>query len=70
MAALIDLLVADPLLLLFLIAAISYPLGRIEIKGTSLGVATVLFVALAVNAINPKLNLRWQSLSRSSWLNC
>jgi putative transport protein len=57
MTALVDLLVANPLLLLFLIAAISYPLGRIKIKGTSLGVAAVLFVGLAVNAINPNLRL-------------
>src|SRR5512136_458298 len=57
MTELINLLVANPLLLLFLIAAISYPLGRIKIKGTSLGVAAVLFVALAVNAINPNLKL-------------
>ena len=57
MTAIVDLLVANPLLLLFLIAAISYPLGRIKIKGTSLGVAAVLFVALAVNAINPNLKL-------------
>jgi putative transport protein len=57
MTAIADLLVANPLLLLFLIAAISYPLGRIKVKGTSLGVAAVLFVALAVNAINPNLKL-------------
>src|SRR5512139_3339190 len=57
MTALIDLLVANPLLLLFLIAAISYPLGRIQIKGTSLGVAAVLFVALAMSALDPRLVL-------------
>jgi len=54
---LIDLLAANPLLLLFLIAAISYPLGRIKIKGTSLGVASVLFVAIAVSAIDERLVL-------------
>jgi len=56
-AALLDLLAANPLLLLFLIAAISYPLGRIKIKGTSLGVAAVLFVAIAVSALDPRLVL-------------
>ena len=56
-AAFIDLLATNPLLLLFLIAAISYPLGRIKIKGTSLGVASVLFVAIAVSAIDPRLVL-------------
>jgi putative transport protein len=55
--ALIDLLAANPLLLLFLIAAISYPLGRIKIKGTSLGVASVLFVSIAVSALDPDLKL-------------
>ena len=53
----IELLIANPLLLLFLIAAISYPLGRIKVKGTSLGVAAVLFVALAVSALDPRLVL-------------
>ena len=57
MTVLVDLLAANPLLLLFLIAAISFPLGRIKIKGTSLGVATVLFVALAVSALDPRLVL-------------
>jgi putative transport protein len=53
----IKLLADNPLLLLFIIAAISYPLGRVKIKGTSLGVATVLFVAIAVNAIDASLKL-------------
>jgi putative transport protein len=53
----IKLLVDNPLVLLFLIAAISYPLGRIKIKGTSLGVATVLFVSLAFGALDPNLKL-------------
>ena len=53
----IKLLVDNPLLLLFLIAAISYPLGRIKIKGTSLGVAAVLFVSIAVGALDPNLKL-------------
>ncbi len=53
----IKLLVDNPLLLLFIIAAISYPLGRIKIKGSSLGVAAVLFVGLAVGALSPDLKL-------------
>src|SRR5512136_2756988 len=57
MTELINLLVANPLLLLFLIAAVSYPLGRVKIKGTSLGVAAVLFVGIAVNALNADLKL-------------
>src|SRR5512136_3308713 len=53
----INFLATNPLLLLFLIAAISYPLGRVKIKGTSLGVATVLFVSIAIGAIDPSLKL-------------
>jgi putative transport protein len=53
----VDLLAKNPLLLLFVIAAISYPLGRIKVKGTSLGVAAVLFVSLAFGAIDPSLKL-------------
>jgi putative transport protein len=53
----IRLLIDNPLVLLFLIAAISYPLGRIKIKGTSLGVATVLFVSIAMGALDPNLKL-------------
>ncbi|HEX9115234.1 MAG TPA: aspartate:alanine exchanger family transporter [Anaerolineae bacterium] len=50
-------LVDNPLLLLFLIAALSDPLGRVKVKGTSLGVAAVLFVSIAVNALNADLKL-------------
>ena len=53
----VELLTKNPLLLLFVIAAISYPLGRLKIKGTSLGVAAVLFVSLAVGALDPDLKL-------------
>lgn len=53
----IELLAGNPLLLLFIIAAISYPLGRVKVKGTSLGVASVLFVGIAANAIDASLRL-------------
>lgn len=53
----IDLLAANPLLLLFVVAGIGYPLGAIRVRGTSLGVAAVLFVGLAVGAISPSLKL-------------
>lgn len=53
----IQLLAENPLLLLFLVAAIGYPLGRIKIGGTSLGVAAVLFVGLAIGSISPDLKL-------------
>jgi len=53
----IDTLAGNPLLLLFLVAAIGYPLGRIAVFGTRLGVATVLFAGLAVGALDPRLRL-------------
>lgn len=53
----INLLVENPLLLLFVVAAIGYPLGRISIRGVSLGVAAVLFAGLAVGALHPDLKL-------------
>jgi putative transport protein len=53
----IDILVANPLLLLFLVAGIGYPLGRIRVWGSSLGVAAVLFAGLAIGSIHPDLKL-------------
>ena len=51
----VQLLIDNPLLLLFLIAAIGYPLGRVGIRGFSLGVAAVLFTGLAFGALDPNL---------------
>jgi putative transport protein len=53
----IELLRDNPLLLLFVVAAIGYPLGQIRIGGSRLGVAAVLFVGLAVGALSPDLQL-------------
>jgi putative transport protein len=53
----IELLRDNPLLLLFVVAAIGWPLGRIKIGGGRLGVAAVLFVGLAVGALSPDLKL-------------
>jgi len=53
----IDLLLANPLLLLFTVVALGYPLGRIKVAGSSLGVAAVLFVGLAIGALHPDLKL-------------
>lgn len=53
----IELLVGNPLLLLFSVSAIGYLLGRIKIGGVSLGVAAVLFVGLAFGALDPNLKL-------------
>ncbi len=53
----IQLLLNNPLLLLFVVAAIGYPLGRIKVWGTSLGIAGVLFAGLAIGALHPDLKL-------------
>ncbi|GFO55846.1 putative transporter [Geomonas sp. Red276] len=50
-------LLDNPLLLLFLVAGIGYPLGRIKIFGSSFGVAAVLFVGLAFGAMHPQMKL-------------
>jgi putative transport protein len=57
MQRLIDLLVEQPLLLLFLVSAVGYVIGRIRIAGVSLGVAAILFVGLAFGALSPELSL-------------
>ena len=48
------LLEQQPLMALFLTIAIGYLVGEINIKGFSLGVGAVLFVALAVGWFAPK----------------
>lgn len=53
----LSILLENPLLVLFLVAAIGYPLGRIKIRGSSLGVAAVLFVGLAMGSLHPELKL-------------
>jgi len=55
MERVLDLFVEQPLLLLFVVAAIGYALGEIRIKGTGLGVAAVLFVGLFFGALDPRL---------------
>jgi putative transport protein len=57
MTDLVTLLVNQPLLLLFLVAALGYPLGRYRVGGTSVGVSAVLFVGLAFGALDPRLEL-------------
>jgi putative transport protein len=57
MNILIDLLVEHPLLLLFFVSTLGYYIGEIRIKGTGLGIAAVLFVGLAVGALDPRLTL-------------
>jgi putative transport protein len=57
MPTLIQILLDNPLMLLFVVAAIGYLLGHIRIAGSSLGVAAVLFVGLAFGALHPDLKL-------------
>lgn len=47
----------SPLLVLFLVAATGYVVGKIQVAGFSLGVAAVLFAGLALGAIDPRLAL-------------
>jgi putative transport protein len=53
----IQLLADNPLLLLFIVIALGYPLGHIKIRGFSLGLAAVLFVGIAVSAFDQRLSL-------------
>jgi putative transport protein len=53
----IQLLADNPLLLLFVVLALGYPLGRIKIRGFSLGLAAVLFVGIAISSIDQRLVL-------------
>ena len=47
----------ESLLLLFLVAALGYPLGQLRVAGTNLGVGAVLFAGLAVGSLDPSLRL-------------
>lgn len=53
----VQLLIKNPLLYLFAVAAVGYPLGRIKVFGVSLGVAAVLFTGLAFGSLHPDLKL-------------
>ena len=53
----IETLVANPLLLLFIVASLGYFLGTIKIKGSSIGVAAVLFTGLFFGAIDERLHI-------------
>ena len=53
----IKLLADNPLILLFIVAGIGYPLGRIKFGGVRLGVAFVLFIGLAFGALDQTLKI-------------
>ena len=52
-----ELLIQHPILLLFVVASLGYLIGTIKINGSSLGVAAVLFVGLALGASNPAFKI-------------
>lgn len=53
----IEILAAQPLLLLFLTLAVGYAAGRVSIAGAQLGITAVLFAGLAAGAIDARLQL-------------
>lgn len=53
----VQLLIKNPLLYLFAVAAVGYPLGRVKVFGVSMGVAAVLFTGLAFGSLHPDLKL-------------
>lgn len=53
----VRLLANNPLLLLFVVAGLGYLLGSIRLGRVRLGVAAVLFVGLAIGAVDPRLAL-------------
>lgn len=57
MNALLQLLIDNPLLLLFTVIGLGYLLGNIRIGGFQLGVAAVLFVGMAFGALDTRLDL-------------
>src|SRR5512135_2489935 len=54
MEAIIAFLSQQPFLALFLVVALGYALGSVNIRGFSLGVGAVLFSGLFIGAIAPK----------------
>lgn len=51
----IEFLAENTVLLVFVTAALGYLVGRVTIKGASLGIAAVLFVGLAIGSQDPSL---------------
>lgn len=51
----VKILLENPLMLLLMVAAIGYPLGRVKVYGITLGVGAVLFVGLAFGMLHPDM---------------
>lgn len=56
-ASIADTLASNPVLLLFVVAALGFAVGGIRVGGFSLGVAAVLFAGIAVGAADDRLKL-------------
>ena len=57
MGSILDVLAANPILLLFSVIGLGYLIGNIKVFGFKLGVAAVLFVGIAFGAVDPRLSL-------------
>ncbi|MEM7371341.1 MAG: TrkA C-terminal domain-containing protein [Bacteroidota bacterium] len=53
----IQVLIENPLLLLFIVVGLGYLIGNIRIGKSKLGVAAVLFVGLAIGSVSPDLKV-------------
>lgn len=53
----IDILASSPLLLLFVVIGIGYPIGQIKVAGVSLGVSAVLFAGIIIGAFDQRLKV-------------
>jgi putative transport protein len=53
----VEAFIQNPILLLFIVAGLGYWIGSIKIRGSSLGVAAVLFVGLGFGALSPELHI-------------
>ncbi|MCL4836617.1 MAG: transporter [Thermoanaerobaculia bacterium] len=57
MTPFVELLAGNPLLLLFVVIGLGYLAGSVRIFGFQLGVVAVLFVGMAIGALDPRLAL-------------
>jgi putative transport protein len=57
MGSIIDILAANPMLLLFTVIGLGYLIGNVKVFGFKLGVAAVLFVGIAFGTIDSRLSL-------------
>jgi len=49
--------IENPILLLFVVAGVGYGVGSIKVRGSSMGVAAVLFVGLVFGSLSPELQI-------------